>query len=80
MAMVKKKDEAPLEHCLLFDNGDESLIIDTLYNLSLAPRSYHTTVLVRRSGMSRTNLSNDVIGLVPAFLYPRAGSTVSVDV
>lgn len=79
MAMVKKKDEAPLEHCLLFDNGDESLIIDTLYNLSLAPRSY-PTVLVRRSGMSRTNLSNDVIGLVPAFLYPRAGSTVSVDV
>jgi tetratricopeptide (TPR) repeat protein len=71
------KDEAPLEHCLLFDGDSESLTIDNIYDLSPAPRSYHATLLACGSGMSRTNLSNDVIGLVPAFLYSGAASTVS---
>jgi CHAT domain-containing protein/tetratricopeptide (TPR) repeat protein len=70
------KDEDPLKHCLLFDYG-ESLTIDDIYDLSPAPRPYHATLLACGSGMSRTNLSNDVIGLVPAFLYSGAASTVS---
>lgn len=70
-------DEDPSKQCLLFGHGDESLTIDDIYDLSPAPRSYHATLLACGSGLSRTNLSNDVIGLVPAFLYSGAASTVS---
>jgi CHAT domain-containing protein len=70
------KDEDPSKQCLLFDFG-ESLTVDNIYDLSPAPRPYHATLLACGSGMSRTSLSNDVIGLVPAFLYSGAASTVS---
>ena len=69
------KEEDPLKQCLLFDG--EFLTIDDIYDLTPAPRSYHATLLACGSGMSRTSLSNDVIGLVPAFLYSGAASTVS---
>jgi CHAT domain-containing protein len=38
---------------------------------------YHATLLGCSSGMSTTTVSSDVVGLVPAFLYAGATSTVS---
>jgi len=69
-------EKDPLKQCLIF-NDDEPFAIDDIYDLSPAPRPYHATLLACGSGISKVNLSNDIIGLVPAFLYSGAASTVS---
>ncbi len=65
----------PLGHSLIFDD-DEQVTMGDVYDLSSAC-SYHATLLACGSGMSKTSVSNDVVGLVPAFLYSGAASTVS---
>jgi len=69
-------DKDPLKQCLIFED-DEPFTINDIYDLPLAPRPYHATLLACGSGMSKTNISHDVVGLVPAFLYSGASSTVS---
>ncbi|KAL8700752.1 MAG: hypothetical protein Q9201_005280 [Fulgogasparrea decipioides] len=69
----------PKDHGLELD--DRRFTLRDVFNLDLASRSncsgYHVTLLGCGSGMSKTSVSNDVLGLVPAFLYSGAGSTVS---
>ncbi|KAL8732427.1 MAG: hypothetical protein Q9181_003962 [Wetmoreana brouardii] len=69
----------PKDHGLELD--DRRFTLRDVFNLELAsqPNSsgFHATLLGCGSGMSKTSISNDVLGLVPAFLYSGAGSTVS---
>ena len=65
----------PLDRCLIFDNSNFTL--GDAYDLAPAPRSYHVTLLACGSGMTQTSVSNEIIGLVPAFLYAGAASSVS---
>ena len=66
------------------DPKDQGLELDDrrfnlrdVFDLAPLPSSYHATLLGCGTGMSKTTLSNDVVGLVPAFLYSGASSTVS---
>ena len=69
-------DTAPTDQRLLFDNGD--LTLSDVFGLAPIPNSYHVTILACGSGMTKTSaVSGEVIGLVPAFLYSGAASTVS---
>ena len=65
----------PKDHGLELD--DRRFNLRDVFDLAPLPSSYHATLLGCGSGMSRTTLSNDVLGLVPAFLYSGASSTVS---
>ncbi|KAL8726744.1 MAG: hypothetical protein Q9166_006539 [cf. Caloplaca sp. 2 TL-2023] len=67
----------PKDHGLELDDGRFSL--RDVFNLESrsSQSAYHVTLLGCGSGMSKTTVSNDVIGLVPAFLYSGAASTVS---
>ena len=69
---------AHTDHCLLF--SDRALTLRDIFDLP-SPLShgggFHVTLLGCGSGMSKTAPTNDVIGLVPSFLYAGASSTVS---
>ena len=65
----------PKDHGLELD--DRRFNLRDVFDLAPLSSSYHATLLGCGSGMSRTTLSNDVLGLVPAFLYSGASSTVS---
>lgn len=65
----------PKSHGLELD--DRRFTLRDVFDLAPLPNSYHATLLGCGSGMSKTTLSNDVLGLVPAFLYSGAASTVS---
>ena len=69
---------APEDHCLLFH--DRALTLKDIFDLP-SPLShgggFHVTLLGCGSGMSKTRLTDDVIGLVPSLLYAGASSTVS---
>ncbi|KAI4175384.1 MAG: hypothetical protein LQ346_008084, partial [Caloplaca aetnensis] len=63
----------PTDHGLELD--DRRFTLRDVFDLAPLPNSYHATLLGCGSGMTRTTVSNDVIGLVPAFLYSGAAST-----
>ena len=65
----------PKDHGLELD--DRRFNLRDVFDLAPLSSSYHATLLGCGSGMSKTTLSNDVLGLVPAFLYSGASSTVS---
>ena len=70
------KDTDPTEQSLIFDDDDLSL--SEVFGFAPTANSYHATLLGCGSGMTKTSVvSGEVIGLVPAFLYSGAGSTVS---
>lgn len=70
------RDTDPTEQRLVFD--DEYLSLSDVFGLAPTTNSYHATLLACGSGMTKTSvISGEVIGLVPAFLYSGAGSTVS---
>lgn len=69
-------DVNPTEQKLIFDNQDLSL--SDVFGFAPTTNSYHATLLGCGTGMTKTSIiSGEVIGLVPAFLYSGAGSTVS---
>lgn len=72
---VAFEETRPTDHCLLLD--DRAVTLRDVFALAPTPSSYHATLLGCGSGMSKTHVSSDVIGLVPAFLYSGAASTVS---
>lgn len=73
---VSFEEKAPTDHGL--ELKDRRFTLRDVIDLSPLPNlSYHATLLGCGSGMSVTSVSNDVIGLVPAFLYAGAASTVS---
>lgn len=72
---VAFEENSLTDHCLIFDDRDVTL--RDVFDLAPTPSSYHATLLGCGSGMSKTHVSSDVIGLVPAFLYSGAASTVS---
>ena len=73
---AKFKDTDPKSQSLIFDDNDISLT--EVFALPFAPNSCHVTLLGCGSGMTKTSaVSGEIIGLVPAFLYSGAGSTVS---
>ena len=52
--------------------------LSDVFGFAPTTNSYHATLLARGSGMTKTSvISGEVVGLVPTFLYPGAGSTVS---
>lgn len=57
--------------------NDRRLNLREVFELAPLPTSYHATLLGCGSGKSKTTTSNDVVGLVSAFLYSGASSTVS---
>ncbi|KAL8977465.1 MAG: hypothetical protein Q9205_006739, partial [Flavoplaca limonia] len=63
----------PKDHGLELD--DRRFSLRDVFDLAPLPNSYHATLLGCGSGMSKTTVSNDVLGLVPAFLYSGASST-----
>lgn len=67
----------PKDHGLELD--DRRFTLRDIFDLAPlpSPQGYHATLLGCGSGMSKTTVSNDVLGLVPAFLYAGASSTVS---
>ena len=69
---------AHTDHCLLL--SDRDLTLRDIFDLP-SPLShgggFHVTLLGCGSGMTKTAPTNDVIGLVPSFLYAGASSTVS---
>ena len=69
---------AHTDHCLIFPG--RHLTLRDIFDLP-SPLShgggFHVTLLGCGSGMSKTELTNDVIGLVPSLLYAGASSTVS---
>ena len=65
----------PKSHGLELD--DRRFTFLDVFDLAPLPNCYHATLLGCGSGMSKTTSSNDVVGLVPAFLYSGAASTVS---
>ncbi|MCJ1267355.1 hypothetical protein MMC22_007240 [Lobaria immixta] len=56
---------------------DRRLNLREVFELAPLSTSYHATLLGCGSGKSKTSTSNDVLGLVSAFLYSGASSTVS---
>lgn len=65
----------PLSQYLDFSTNP--FTIGDAYDLAPAPTSYHATLLACGSGATRASVSNEIVGLVPAFLYAGASSTVS---
>ncbi len=71
----------PKDHGLELD--DRRFSLRDVFDLELITSTYqknagyHVTLLGCGSGMSKTTMSNDVLGLVSAFLYAGAGSVVS---
>lgn len=66
----------PLEHMLKF--ADKNVPMRDVFELGpQPPTSFHATLLGCGSGMCRISNSNEVFGLVPAFQYAGAASTVS---
>ena len=72
---VTFKETDPLDQGLELD--DRRFNLREVFDLAPVPASYHATLLGCGSGMSKTTASNDVVGLVSAFLYSGASSTVS---
>ena len=72
---VTFKETDPLDHGLELD--DRRFNLREVFDLAPVQASYHATLLGCGSGMSMTTLSNDVVGLVSAFLYAGASSTIS---
>lgn len=68
-------DTDRLRQSLAFNDGDFKL--KRVFNLAPLPSTYHATLLGCGSGKSKTTTSNDVLGLVSAFLYSGASSMVS---
>lgn len=65
-----------LDHSLAL-NEENHFKLRRVFELGPLSNSHHATLLGCGSGKSRTSTSNDVVGLVSAFLYSGASSTVS---
>lgn len=63
-------------HALTFSDDDHVNLRD-VFDLAPLPNSYHATLLGCGSGLSNVTKNDDVVGLVSAFLYSGAASTVS---
>lgn len=72
---VTFEETAPKDQGLELE--DRRFTLRDVFALAPLHNSYHATLLGCGSGMSKTSVSNDVVGLVPAFLYSGAASTVS---
>lgn len=73
-------EKNPKDQSLAFKGNDSNLKdfnLRDVFNLAPLPISYHATLLGCGSGKSKTTTSNEVLGLVSAFLYSGASSTVS---
>lgn len=69
-------ETAPMDQSLVFD--DRNLTLRDIFDIPPAnPRSHHVTLLGCGSGMSKTTVSNEVLGLVPSLFHAGASSTVS---
>lgn len=69
-------ETAPMDQSLVFD--DRNLTLRDIFEIPPAnPRSHHVTLLGCGSGMSKTTVSNEVLGLVPSLFHAGASSTVS---
>lgn len=65
----------PKDHGLKLE--DRRFNLRDVFDPAPLPNSNHAILLGCGSGMSKTTVSNDVLGLVPAILYSGASSTVS---
>ncbi|KAL9119341.1 MAG: hypothetical protein Q9187_004105 [Circinaria calcarea] len=63
-------------HALTFSH-DDHVNLRGVFDLAPLPNSYHATLLGCGSGLSNVTKNDDVVGLVSAFLYSGAASTVS---
>ena len=63
-------------HALTFSDDDHVDLRD-VFDLGPLPSSYYATLLGCGSGLSNVTKTDDVVGLVSAFLYSGAASTVS---
>lgn len=68
-------EKNPKDQSLAFKGKGFNLM--DVFKLAPIPISYHATLLGCGSGKSKTTTSNEVLGLVSAFLYSGASSTVS---
>lgn len=57
--------------------ADQRLTLREIFDITPGLRAFHTTLLGCGSGASKTVVTNDVIGLVPALFHAGAASTVS---
>lgn len=69
------QEDQPLEHFLKFSDADVTM--RDIFDLHPVATSYHATLLGCGSSMSRISSSNEIFGLVPAFEYAGAASTIS---
>lgn len=69
-------ETAPLNQSLIFN--DRKLTLCDIFDIPPTHhRSHHVTLLGCGSGMSKTTISNEVLGLVPSLFHAGASSTVS---
>lgn len=78
---ISSKDADPLQHHILLhteENSVDSSIVTTrdVFSMSLPP-GCHVTLIACSGGRFRVNSGDEVLGLVPAFLYSGASSTIS---
>ena len=60
-----------------FSFKDHHLNVREIFDIIPGRRAFHATLLGCGSGASKTEITNDVLGLVPAMLHAGAASTVS---
>lgn len=78
---ISSKDADPLQHHILLHSEENSVddsIVTTrdVFSVSLPP-GCHVTLIACSGGRFRVNSGDEVLGLVPAFLYSGASSTIS---
>ncbi|KAL8826724.1 MAG: hypothetical protein Q9191_003620 [Dirinaria sp. TL-2023a] len=66
---------SPMDQSLSFTN--QRLTLREIFDITPGLRAFHATLLGCGSGASKTVVTNDVIGLVPALFHAGAASTVS---
>ena len=66
---------SPMDQNLSFT--DQRLTLRAIFDINPGLRAFHATLLGCGSGASKTVVTNDVIGLVPALFHAGAASTVS---
>ena len=66
---------SPMDQSLAFT--DQHLTLRQIFDIPPARRAFHAMLLGCGSGASKTLVTNDVVGLVPALFHAGAASTVS---
>ncbi|KAI5807522.1 CHAT domain-containing protein [Peziza echinospora] len=74
-------EESPFDHCLQFAH-EEYLTAGEVFDIRASAEissdhAFHITMIACGSGLSEVSVSDNVLGLVPAWLYSGASSTVS---